>query len=355
MIYFYFFLGFFNKPVDLSILDNFSFEEESGSSGVLPNGELDLPSEPIHFHENHADVVTDEILPKSHDNIGKNGITTSTNIACSEGGVIEITRTPQCSSSIVANKGLTNNISMAGNSLMQQIPVSCLGNPSPASPVIITESNTTRSEQPVNSMGMLSSMPMSLPASFNYPVQANYSKAVMGRASSGSNLISTTSMMTRMQIPLQNMNMQSQNVRFANSNSLPVLGAGPGAARMPHSSSQLYSVHNSVNGQTSKMQNFQNEVFRQISNQQALSPLSGMNDPINAQNVMSKFAMSNSSVGIQQVSFLLFLNYFVLLLLQASSFKVGDHPCFLGSPLKCRKQPTFAFTFTGEEFCHISF
>eukprot|EP00794_Sanderia_malayensis_P006812 gene6812-7581_t len=271
--------GFFNKPVDLSILDNFSFDEDSSAGGVLSNGDLDNVPDANCIGASH----TDENISTSCESIAKNGIGPDNTIASGGGIGRDISKTvksPPNSASGVGNK--TPSMSLASNPMMQQIST----NPSSASSAMNAENNLTRSEQLPTNAGMLSA--------FGYPVQST----MMNRNNTASNNIATSSVINKMQIPMQNMTMQSQNVRFANPSNMQILGIG--GVRMQSSSGQLFNVHNNLNGQALKMQNFQGDAGRQMTNQQGHGTMGGMNESVNAQNVMSKFGINNNPVALQQ-------------------------------------------------------
>ena len=191
--------------------------------------------------------------------------------------------------------------------MIHQMPVSTMGTPTPATPILNTEPSFSRSEQPPPNAGLFTSLPLTMPASFGYPIQTSMANPLMNRnnhnlgASAG---IVTASMgvMNKMQMPLQNISLQSQNVRFANSNNMPMLGVGPRAIRMQNSAGQMFNIHGNVNAQVLKMQNFQNDMVRHIASQQQHNNIAGINGPVGVQNnAMTKFPVNNNPMMMTQV------------------------------------------------------
>ncbi len=281
--------------MDLSVLDSFSFEDDFNGNGGLTNGDLDLPPDPT--------CSPPDMISSSCD-LSKNGVASMSNAPVMVGGMkmSRATSSPRSSPGVANSKAFAGNMPVATNSMMQQVPVSTMGTPTPETPILNTDNNLARSEQTPASTGM-ASFSMSVPASFGYPVQSSLANVMINRSNNSagptpSNVNANMNVMNRMQVPLQNINLKSQGIRFTNSNNMQMLGAGPGGMRMQNSNGQMFNIHSNVNGQVLKMQTFRNDVARQIANQQQQNAMTVMN----GQNVMQKFPHPNNPVGLQQVS-----------------------------------------------------
>lgn len=296
--------GFFNKPIDLSILDNFAFDDDSNGNGGLSNGDLGLPSDADSI-DNHGSVG--DIVPSPSSGLGTSGmpLAGANTFSMATGGInARDVMSPNSSSGGMTTKAYSNTITAQSNTMMQQMPVSTLGTPTPATPHLSADKSMKRSsEQTPQNGGMLSSLANSMPVSFGYSVQSTMANALMQRnlpntGVVGSNLHSEMNMINKMQMPMQNMNFPPQNTRFGNGNNMQMMG--PGTVRMPNGPNPMF-VNPAITPAMLKMQqSFQNNIVaRQMANNpQQHTGMPAMNGPVGVQN-MAKFQMNNNPMMTQ--------------------------------------------------------
>ena len=280
---------FNNKPIDLSILDNLDFGQDSNGNGGLSNGDLGLPShnETIENHVPVADVVSS---PGSS-SLSISGMVSagSSSFSMAAGAVNPRDVMSAIGSSVgITTKAYSNSITAPSNTMMQQqMPVSTMGMPTPVTPHLSAEQNLKRSsEQAPQNGGMLSSLANSIPASFGYSVQSSMANALLHRNSQNAGIVGSNmqhmNMMNKIPIPMQNVNFPGQNTRFANANTMAMFQSG--TMRMPNAPNQM-----TVNPALLKMQSFQTDM-RHL----------GMNGPVGVQNnIMKSFQMNNNQMMAQ--------------------------------------------------------
>ena len=282
---------FFNsKPIDLSILDNFDFEQDSNGNSGLSNGDLGLSSHNETI-ENHV-PVGDVVSSPGSSSLGISGMVSagSSSFSMAAAGAVN---PRDVMSSIGSTAGMTtkaysNSITAPSSTMMQQhMPVSTMGMPTPSTPHLSAEQNLKRSsEQTPQNGGMLSSLANSMPTSFGYSVQSTVANAILQRNSQNAGIVGSNmqhmNMMKKIQIPMQSMNFPGQNSRFGNPNSMAMFG--PGTMRMPTAPNQM-----TVNPALLKMQPFQTDIRHM-----------GMNGPVAVQNnLMKNFQLNNNQMMAQ--------------------------------------------------------
>lgn len=293
---------FNNKPIDLSILDNFDFD--SNGTGGLPNGDLGLPS----HNESLENHVPDIVSSPGSSALGVSGIASvgASSFSMATGNINpRDVMSPISSAGGMVTKAYSQSISVPSTTMMQQMPVSTMGMPTPATPHLSAEQNLKRSsEQTPQNGGMLSSLANSMPVSFGYSVQSTMANALLQRNTQNTGIVGSNihnmNMMNKIQIPMHNMNFAGQNPRFVNANTMQMFR--PGTMRMPAGPNQM-------NPALLKMQPFQSDI-RHLGNQPQPVAMPTMNGPVGVQNnLMTKFQMNNNQMMAQVSSFILYLNF----------------------------------------------
>lgn len=204
---------------------------------------------------------------------------------------------PISSTGGMVTKAYSQSISAPSISMMQQLPVSTMGMPTPATPHLSAEQSLKRSsEQTPQNGGILSSIANSMPASFGYSVQSTMANPMLQRTNQNSGIVGSNlpnmNMMNKIQIPMQGVNFTTQNPRFGNANTMQMFR--PGTIRMPSAPNQM-----PVNPALLKMQSFQTEI-RHMANQPQPVAMPTMNGPMGGvqNNLMTKFQMNNNQLMV---------------------------------------------------------
>ena len=284
-------------------MDNFALEDDSNGNGGLSNGDLGLSSHSENM-ENHAPVGDVVSSPGSSMGVSIMASQGAPTFSMATGSInSRDIMSPASSIAGMTTKSFANSLTTPAISMMQQMPVSTLGMPTPATPHLSADQNMKRSsEQTPQNGGLMSSNANSMPVSFGYSVQSTMANALLQRGNQstgvvGSNMHTGINMMNKMQMPVQNMNFQAQNPRFANANTIQMFGTGP--IRVPNAPNQMI-----VNPAMLKMPSFQNEI-RHMMNQQQHAGMAAMNGPVGVQNnVMKQFQMNNNPMMAQVCRFL---------------------------------------------------